>query len=216
MKNKKHTDIRTNSSGLSPKFWELAHALTGGWEMMNQLLEKEWQILRDRKLASIWNIGRHKEKLASQLKAIEQRIDVEIPGLEPGCKDPDLRWKKILDAALPSERPRLIDWKTQLSNSKKKAFVTNRRLWVWISEQQEMNRQLADILSGRKRQQEALTYDASADFKSSAGSSLASGGFTADEELREEGCFFQGFSRQRANRAMQAYRRANGRQEMLE
>ncbi len=216
MKNGNHTDLQTNSRGLSSKFWELAHALTGGWEMMNQLLEKEWQILRDRKLASIWNIGRHKEKLASQLKAIEQRMDAEIPGLGPDCKNSELRWKKILDAAAPFERLRLIDWKMRLSTSKKKAFVTNRRLWVWISEQQEMNRQLADILSGRKRQQEPLTYGASADFRSSAGSSLAGGGFYADEGLREEGCFFQGFSRQRANRAMQAYRRANGKQEMLE
>ncbi len=203
--------------GLSPKFWQLAHALTGGWEMMNQLLDKEWEVLRDRKFASIWNIGRHKEKLASQLKAIEERIDAEIPGFDPDSEGGNGRWRALLGAATgPSETAELREWKARLAASKKRAFLVNRRLWYWISEQQELSRQLASILSGRSQQQEELTYGADAVMNPSTGRRPDTALSQQVNGKAEGSGFFQGLSQKRAMKAMSAYRKVDSIQERLE
>ncbi len=187
-------------NGLSQKFWQLADALTAGWEMMNQLLEQEWQILRSRKIKPAWHLGQQKEKLAGQLKAIEERIDLEIPGLDRKNPDADSRWKALLSQAHPSERGRLITWKTTVSTSKKRAFITNRRLWIWINEQQELSRKLTAILSGRQRAG-GITYSMDGTFneESSATASRANTGDT----------IFAGFSQERITHALEAYRAAD-------
>ncbi len=190
--------------GLSPKFWQLADALATGWEMMNQLLEQEWQILKSSKITPMWHLGRQKEKLAGQLQAIEQRIDWEIPGTRRNTSA-HARWKSMLMAAAPSERARLTEWKTTLSNRKKRAFITNRRLWVWITEKQELNRELTAILSGRK-QAKGLTYDLDGTRPHASSRNNSPPVSIDDNSSAGDGHYFPGFSRKKINKAMQAYR----------
>ncbi len=211
-----HSQASEHADGLSRKFWQLADALATGWDMMNQILDQEWQILKSSKITPVWNLGRQKEKLARQLMAIEERIDREIPGL---CKNAtsQTRWEAMLRAASPSERSRLITWKTTLSSRKKRAFITNRRLWVWITEKQELNRELTAILSGRK-QSNGLTYgmDGSCRPASDTKSAAAISGGSDTLSASEDGHFFPGFSSKKINRAMQAYRMTDSISERLE
>jgi len=192
------------SCGLSPKFWQLAEALAMGWDMMNQLLEQEWRILRGRKTTPLWHIGRQKEKLAGQLMAIEKRIDMEIPGFDPVRTDARMRWAALLKAAASSERARLTTWRTGLALSKRQAFMTNRRLYIWITEKQELNQRLTAILSGRGRRG-CMTYTENGTYASQT-SGTEGGISTHDRPASGSDHFFAGFSQERINQAMEAYR----------
>lgn len=192
---------------LSPKFWQLVHALEAGWDMMNELLEREWQILKSRSIAQLWSLGREKEMLASQLQALEKRMDLEIPGLDIRHAYPAARWKSIMAASSSHEETaRLVSWKAGLAHRKKMAFETNRRLWVWISEQQEMARSMAAILSGRK--DDSVTYGAArnhtidtarTEYARVTRSSMS--GVAAGQDMH----FFSSFSREKIDHVMRAY-----------
>lgn len=220
---KKHvktdTLARKHDTGISLKFWQLAKALETGWDMMNEVLEREWQILKTRNSTKLWSVGREKEGLASQLQAIEKRIDLEIPGLDTSNAQNDARWKSILSASSsPEETARLISWKTGLAVRKKTAFETNRRLWVWISEQQEMGRRLTAILSGRK--DNSMTYtpvqdrrDTPAQMKNPDVSGIHMSGLSSSEQDMR---FFSSFSRKKIDHAMKAYTMAGSNTEGLE
>ncbi len=205
------SNTESQATGLSVKFWQLADALIEGWDLMNRLLHKEWQVLKGREIKLIWKIGRQKEKLASQLEAIERRIDDEIQKILPTNTDPKNRWHILLKTALPSEKERLITWKSRLNNEKNRAFVINRRLWVWISEQQQLTRELTEILAGRRKNHGA-TY-------SFNGNSTSRRGFGPSTEYPDNDSpgdadhdtsskeFFSGFSQDRVKQAIKAYGR---------
>ncbi len=206
------SNTESQATGLSVKFWQLADALLEGWNIMNRLLNREWQVLKGREIKLIWKIGRQKEKLASQLEAIERRIDDEIQKIVPANADPQNRWNILLKTALPSEKERLITWKSRLTNEKNSAFAINRRLWVWISEQQQLTHELTEILAGR-RKKHGVTY--SFDWNSTSRRSFnpstdypdhGTHGDTGHDTSGKE--FFFGFSQDRVKQAMKAYGRA--------
>jgi len=201
------SNAESHPTGLSVKFWQLADALIEGWDLMNRLLHKEWQVLKGREIKLIWKIGRQKEKLASQLEAIERRIDDEIQKIVSTNADPQNRWQILLQTALPCEKERLITWKSRLTNEKNRAFVINRRLWVWISEQQQLTSELIEILAGRKRKH-GIIYS----FNKNAASprNFISSSTHPDQNTHGDighssKEFYSGFSKDRIKQAMKAY-----------
>ncbi len=193
----------TGSAGISAKFWQLADALLYGWDMMNELLEREWDMLKTKNIAPLWRLSREKDLLASQLKAIEKRIDLEIPCVDKGGLAAGRRWNVLLGASSSTEETaRLTAFKTGLAVRKRTAFETNRRLMVWIGEQQEMNRRLAAILTGTNN--DDVTYDFSGKRSGTAGNRM-SGTLNAGNAGGGSTHFLAGFSQEKFNQALEAY-----------
>ena len=143
---------------LSARFWQLADGLTSAWKLMNALLEQEWDMLKTRRMGGLWRIVREKESLASKLETLERMIDAEIPDFSPEESGAERRWKALCAASSSAaETARLNRWKSDLATQKRMAFETNRRLWFWIAQQQELAGRLANILAGNDEPR-TLTY----------------------------------------------------------
>lgn len=151
------------------RLWQEMECVEKAWKNLLNILQKEWDAIKDDNIDALWTLIEEKEKAAASVATAEKQLANIADRILLLCKnitqskDDKARWDSIVELANPCEVMRLEAWRMNRFCLKEEVRIRLKRHSVWLEQRKNLAHEMLGLLMHPKRaaNMQEVTYSPS-------------------------------------------------------